>query len=182
MRHHWLSAFLSFSLAPLDNPLQGTTIDLHIALKPERENALIDALYEVSDPKLPKHVPLPLLPSARAPVLTCTVFRYGAYLSKEQVAELVAPHPDTRGLVISWLERSGVSSPVSTTHGGGWLTVTGIPVSQADDLLGASYQVYRYAGTTKTILRTLSYSLPAALREHVRTVVPTTYFSPPRTS
>ena len=28
----------------------GTTIDLSIALKPHRENALIDALYEVSDP------------------------------------------------------------------------------------------------------------------------------------
>ena len=53
---------------------------------------------------------------------------------------------------------------------------------QPNDLLGALYQVYQYSGTTKTILRTLGYSLPAALHEHVRTVVPTTYFSPPHTS
>jgi tripeptidyl-peptidase-1 len=67
------------------------------------------------------------------------------------------------------------------THGGGWLTVTGVPVPQANDLLGASYQLYRHTGTNKTILRTVGYALPAALHAHVETVVPTTYFSPPRT-
>jgi hypothetical protein len=32
------------------HPPAGTTIDLRVALKPHRKNALIDALYEVSDP------------------------------------------------------------------------------------------------------------------------------------
>jgi len=110
-------------------------------------------------------------------------FRYGAYLSKEQVAELVAPHPDTLELVNSWLEHHGISlSSVSRTHGGGWLTVTNVPVSQANDLLGASYQLYRHTGTneTVTILRTVGYALPAALHAHVQAVVPTTYFNSPR--
>ncbi|KAH8986605.1 hypothetical protein EDB92DRAFT_1949087 [Lactarius akahatsu] len=48
-----------------------TTIDLYLALKPQHENALIDALLEVSTPQHPK---------------------YGAHLSMEQVAQLVAPH------------------------------------------------------------------------------------------
>jgi tripeptidyl-peptidase-1 len=57
-------------------------------------------------------------------------YRYGAYLSREQVAELVAPHPDTLELIDSWLEHHGVpSSSVSTSHGGSWLTVTGVSVS-----------------------------------------------------
>jgi hypothetical protein len=47
----------------LGHPPAGTAIDLHIALKPHRETALIDALYEVSDPKLPTYVPLPLFRS-----------------------------------------------------------------------------------------------------------------------
>ena len=51
-------------------------------------------------------------------------------------------------------------------------------MSQANDLLSMSYQVYQYTGMTKTILRTPGYSLPAALHKHVRTVVPTMYFSP----
>jgi len=37
-------------------PLNGTTIDLYVALKAHRENALIDALSEVSDPNHPRHV------------------------------------------------------------------------------------------------------------------------------
>jgi tripeptidyl-peptidase-1 len=37
-------------------PPSGTTIELYVGLKPESEKALIDALYEVSSPKHPKHV------------------------------------------------------------------------------------------------------------------------------
>jgi len=39
-------------------PPDGANIDLRIALKPLSENALIDALYEVSDPEHPKCVSL----------------------------------------------------------------------------------------------------------------------------
>ncbi|KAF8266273.1 hypothetical protein EI94DRAFT_1701859 [Lactarius quietus] len=37
----------------------GTTIDLHVALKPYREDALIDALNEVSDPRHPNYTRTP---------------------------------------------------------------------------------------------------------------------------
>ncbi|KAH9030352.1 subtilisin-like protein [Lactarius pseudohatsudake] len=146
----------------LGHPSVGTTIDLHFALKPDHENAVIDALYEVSDPKSPK---------------------YGAHLSKEQVAQLVAPHTGTLELIKSWLEHHGVpSSTVSMTHGGSWLTLTGVLVSQANELLGASYQLYRRTGTNDSIiLRTVGYALPAVLHAHVQTVVPTTYFASTRT-
>ncbi|KAF8256804.1 subtilisin-like protein [Lactarius quietus] len=157
MKHTWNAVPANWEC--LGPPPSGTTIDLYIALKPHRENALIDALYEVSDPRNPG---------------------YGAHLSKEQVAEIVAPHKDTLGLVNSWLEHSGISFFISATHGGGWLTVPTVPVSTANELLGASYQLYRYSGTNKTILRTIGYRLPMALHAHVQTVVPTTHFSPPR--
>ncbi|KAF8268719.1 Pro-kumamolisin, activation domain-containing protein [Lactarius quietus] len=140
----------------IGQPPVGTKIDLRIALRPHHESALIDTLYEVSDPRHPK---------------------YGAYLSKEQVAELVAPHPDSLKLIESWLKYHDVfPSNVSRSHGGGWLTVTGVPVSKANDLLGASYQLYRHVETNETILRTISYALPSVLHGHVRTVAPTTYF------
>ena len=99
----------------------------------------------------------------------------------EQVAELVAPRPDTLELVKAWLEYNGVPlSTVSITLGGGWLTATGVPVSQANQLLGASYQQYYHAGTNDTILRTVGYELPEALFTHVQTVVPTTAFTSSR--
>ena len=99
-------------------------------------------------------------------------------MSKEGVAELVAPHPSTLKLVRSWLAHHGVqSSSISTTHGGNWLTLTDVPVFKANKLLGASFRLYRYAGTNDTaILRTVNYSLPTVLHAHVQTVVPTTVF------
>lgn len=41
------------------HPSDHATIDLRIALKPHRENALVDSLYEVSDPDHPKCVSVP---------------------------------------------------------------------------------------------------------------------------
>lgn len=49
-------------------------------------------------------------------------------------------------------------------------------LSKANALLGAEYQFYRHAETNETIIRTISYALPAALHEYVQTVAPTTYF------
>ncbi|KAH9160207.1 subtilisin-like protein [Lactarius sanguifluus] len=146
----------------LGHPAAGTTIDLHIALEtePQRKNAVVDALYEVSSPRSPK---------------------YGTHLSREQLADIVAPHPDTLTLVNSWLKYHGVHpSSVSRSHGGGWLTVADVSISQANSILSASYQLYRYAKTNETVIRTISYGLPVELHSHVKTVAPTTYFSSPR--
>ncbi|KAH9175813.1 subtilisin-like protein [Lactarius sanguifluus] len=145
----------------LGHPPADTTIDLHIALKAKNENALIDALIQVSSPGHPK---------------------YGAHLSREEVAELVAPPSDVLELTNAWLKHHGVHpSTISTKHGGSWLTLTGVPVSRANELLRASYQLYQHIGMNDTVLRTLSYGLPAALVEHVQCVAPTTHFGFPRT-
>ncbi|KAF8262587.1 subtilisin-like protein [Lactarius quietus] len=142
----------------LGHPTAGTTIDLHIALRPHRESALIDALYEVSDPSHIRHC------------------RYGAHLTREQVDELAAPHPHTLELVRSWLIHHSVPfSSFSRTHGN-TLTFTNVSIIQANKLLGASYQLYKHVKTNETIVRTIGYALPAVLHKHVWTVAPTTHF------
>ena len=111
----------------------------------------------------------------------CCQHRYGAHLSKEEVADLVAPHPDTLELVGSWLAHHEVpSSSVSITHGGSWLSLSRVPLAQANALLGASYKLYRNTETDEIVLRTIGYALPAVLHHHVQTVAPTTYFGSPR--
>ncbi|KAH8990978.1 subtilisin-like protein [Lactarius akahatsu] len=95
--------------------------------------------------------------------------RQGAYLSREEVAELVAPPSDVLKLANAWLDHYGVHPPsISTKHGGSWLTLTALPVSRANELLSASYQLYQHIGTNVTVLRTLSYGLPAALEPLMR--------------
>ncbi|KAH9029514.1 subtilisin-like protein [Lactarius pseudohatsudake] len=158
-KHTWKSVPENWN--NLGHPPADTTIDLHIALKAKDENALIDALIEVSSPGHPKH---------------------GEHLSREEVAELVAPPSDVLELANAWLDHHGVHpSNISTKHGGSWLTLTGVPVSRANELLSASYQLYQHIGTNETVLRTLSYGLPAALVEHVQNVAPTTHFGFPFT-
>jgi tripeptidyl-peptidase-1 len=178
VKHKWTR--IPDSWLTLGHPPNSTSINLHIALKPERENALINALHDVSQPGDPKYVLFTTLFEAYLCVPPL-YFRYGAHLTKEQVSQLVAPHPDTLELVSSWLKYNGVPpSSISITHGGCWLTVTSVPVSQANKLLGASYQLYHHPGTDETILRTVGYALPAALHIHVRTIAPTTAFTSTR--
>ena len=59
------------------------------------------------------------------------------------------------------------------------MTITGVSMTQADELLSASYQVYRHVKTNETIVRTIGYSLPASLHAQLWTVVPTTHFASP---
>ncbi|KAH9000441.1 hypothetical protein EDB92DRAFT_2100531 [Lactarius akahatsu] len=73
-------------------PPPGTTIDLYIAVKPRRENALVDTLY------------------------------HSEVTWASKVADLVAPRPETLELMNSCLEHHGIStSSVSMTHGGNTL-------------------------------------------------------------
>jgi hypothetical protein len=54
VKHKWNAIpddWVSLGLPPNE-----TRIDLHVALKPLQENALVNALYEVSRPRSPKHV------------------------------------------------------------------------------------------------------------------------------
>ncbi|KAH8991233.1 subtilisin-like protein [Lactarius akahatsu] len=142
IKHSWSAVPMNW--VSLGRPPSGTTIDLYIALKPHRENALINALYEVAD--------------------------------------LVAPRPETLELVNSWLEHHGISSSsISMTHGGNTLKLKGVSVTQANTLIGASYQLYRHVERGEVIVRTVGYSLPTALHLHVLTVAPTTSFVSSRT-
>ncbi|KAH9044062.1 subtilisin-like protein [Lactarius deliciosus] len=157
-KHSWKTIPEDWECLGLPTP--GTLIDLYVALKPNRKNALVDALNEVSDPGHPRHV-------------SSTCLRYAC--------SHVCHYSDTVQLVHSWLEHHRLTSSVSVTHGGSFLTVTGVSVSQANDLLGASYQFYTNTETNETIIRTLGYSLPVVLDGHVQTVAPTTFFSSPLT-
>ncbi|KAH9032341.1 Pro-kumamolisin, activation domain-containing protein [Lactarius deliciosus] len=170
VKHTW-SAFPA-NWETLGCPSAGTTIDLYIALNPHQEDALIDALYEVSDPKHPRHVRLTAAPLA--PSFTCAAPPFQIW-----------PHPNTFELVTSWLAHHGVQpSSISTTHGGAWLTASNVlvsPDSQANEMLGASYQLYRHAKVNDTIIRTVSYALPEVLHAHIQAIAPTTYFASTRT-
>ncbi|KAJ3555486.1 hypothetical protein NM688_g2552 [Phlebia brevispora] len=138
-------------IAPEDHIL-----NLRIALKQDRFDDLVTALYEVSDPAHEK---------------------YGQHLSKEEVEALVAPHPSSVDLIDAWLSDHGVDPfSVQRLNGGSWLNLE-VTVGQASQMLNCSYNIYQHTGTSEYIIRTTSYSLPSLLHPHINMVAPTTYFS-----
>jgi tripeptidyl-peptidase-1 len=63
---------------------------------------------------------------------------------------------------------------------GEWIQFT-TTVAHANKLFNADYQAFENKQRNITLIRTLAYSLPAALVGHVDTVIPTTSFDAPNT-
>ena len=67
VKHTWNTVPANWE--SLGNATAGAVINLYIALKPGRESALIDALFEVSNPENTKHVLHTILPPVH--LFTC---------------------------------------------------------------------------------------------------------------
>ncbi|RDX46449.1 family S53 protease-like protein [Lentinus brumalis] len=129
------------------------TLTLRLALAQSDPKGLIDALYRVSDPASPT---------------------YRHWLSKEQVAQFVAPKAEAAETVNAWLEENGLSA-TSSSAAGDWISFQ-VPVNKANELFGAEYNVYVHQESGTQVVRTLSYSLPASLQPHIDLVHPTISF------
>ncbi|KAI0631107.1 family S53 protease-like protein [Trametes polyzona] len=135
-----------------------STTDLRftVALKSPNNDKLIERLLEVSDPASDK---------------------YGQHLDQEEVDQLAAPHPEGLDAVNRWLMKNGVKAEASSSSGD-MLTFV-IPLGAANNLFHADFNAYAHEATNSVLARTLSYSLPAEVSEHVAFVYPTTHFVPP---
>ncbi|TFK66563.1 tripeptidyl peptidase A [Pluteus cervinus] len=132
------------------------SIELRIGLPQPNFGILESHLYEVSDPD--HH-------------------RYGQHLSKEEVEELVAPHPGSLDAVDEWLAFHGIQEEdISRSPAKDWITLS-LPVELVEKMLDTKYHVWKHTKTGDYIVRTTSYSLPIHLHEHVDVIQPTTMFS-----
>ncbi|KAM6496121.1 subtilisin-like protein [Amanita muscaria] len=136
-------------------PSPDHTITLSIGLPQPNFPVLESHLWEVSDPDHP---------------------RYGQHLSKEEVEELVAPHPSSLDAVHEWLATHGLGeNDIVRSPAKDWVTIT-IPVSLVEEMLDTKYHVYKHEDSGDYLVRTTSYSLPEHLHEHIEVVQPTTMF------
>lgn len=94
-----------------------------------------------------------------------------------EVERLVAPHPTSLSILHAWLASHSIpsSSLTSSSPAGDILQLT-LPLATAESLLSASYRTYRHISSGELAIRTLEYSLPRALHDHVDLVMPTTVF------
>ncbi|KAF8952094.1 family S53 protease-like protein [Flammula alnicola] len=143
--------FVKTAAAPADKVL-----NLRIALTQNDMVGLEKALYAVSTPG-----------SAL----------YGQHLTKEEVEAFVAPAPESFTLVQEWLAVNDINAK-TISPAGDWLKFS-ITTSKANTLLNADFTTFTHSQTGKQLTRTLSYSVPAALKGHVDLVHPTITFDNP---
>ncbi|KAJ4470134.1 peptidase S8/S53 domain-containing protein [Lentinula aciculospora] len=157
-KHSWGNSTPSSAWIHHSTPDPSTLLKLRFGLRPSNFDTLIEHLSETSDPF---HE------------------RYGKHLSKEQVDDLMRPTDETLQEVKEWLNWHGVEDEAFTSTSDRHITVT-IPVSLAETLLDTEYHVYAHTNTDEKIVRTLEYSLPRHLHDHINIVSPTTYFGTTR--
>ncbi|KAF8516709.1 family S53 protease-like protein [Hysterangium stoloniferum] len=130
-----------------------TLLSLRMALVSNNLPGLEEALYAVSTPG-----------SAL----------YGQHLTKEEVEAFVAPTPETASAVQDFLDAHKIKA-TTISPAGDWLNFS-IPVSQANDLFDADFNVFTHEETGTQAIRTLSYSIPSSLKEKIDFIHPTIAF------
>lgn len=95
---------------------------------------------------------------------------YGNHLDINDVESIFGPSSEAVSSVVSWLKGNGVTQ----YNVDGAFVDFAADVSTVNTMFNASYQHYTNNGVTK--LRTLSYSIPDEIQDHVALVDPGTYF------
>jgi tripeptidyl-peptidase-1 len=127
---------------------------LRIAMQQPNEELLERTLYEVSDP-------------AHA--------NYGQHLSREALADMMAPRAESTEAVRSWLRGAGIGD-AQVHDDGEWINLS-VTVREASELLEADFGVWaRDDDASATRVRALEYSVPDEVAEHIKMVAPVVRF------
>ncbi|KAI1342494.1 tripeptidyl-peptidase 1 [Xylariaceae sp. FL0016] len=100
--------------------------------------------------------------------------RYGQHLSAIELRSILPDTSSAADEVLSWLHAS--SEEVLTAKRDGDYVAFSTTVKGARTLLGADFSRFMPEGSDKTILRTLSYSIPSSLEGSIDFIYPTVYF------
>jgi tripeptidyl-peptidase-1 len=140
---------LPASVHALSLPAEDQVMTLQIGLKLQNIEQLEEKLKAVSTPGSPD---------------------YGKYMEADEVNEMFNPSEESRAAVKAWLKDAGVTEVADF----GWYINFATSVSNANSMLGSSFQNFMVDGVEK--LRTLEYSIPDNLVDHVELLSPTTFF------
>ncbi|KAF8464342.1 subtilisin-like protein [Russula ochroleuca] len=172
-------SFLSLFLVPLSSSAAPHHLKLRQSVTPPRHWIRLGRAPSAHIIQLRIALPQPRFPELErhlAEISNPFHGSYGEHLSKEEVEELVAPHPSSLDAVREWLASHGIRSEARhQSLAGDWVTVY-VPVAQAEEMLGTEFSVWKHDKDGDVLVRTTEYSLPALLDQHVELIQPTTIF------
>ncbi|KAF4627946.1 hypothetical protein G7Y89_g10209 [Cudoniella acicularis] len=126
-------------------------IKLRLSLKQQNVDSLYEKLMEVSTPD---HA------------------QYGMHYEGHELRSLLKPTDETSNLAISWLQDNNITS----IHDDSDYILFKTNVETANKLLDTVFGWYVNGESDKEVLRTLSYSVPDEIREHINFIQPTIRF------
>lgn len=103
---------------------------------------------------------------------------YGKHMKREEIKDFLRPASAVSQAILAWLESEGVPED-SIEDDGDWIKII-IPVQQAERLLKTRFYYFHNPANKVTRIRTLEYSVPQAIRQHIQLIQPTTRFGQPR--
>ncbi|KAJ7813937.1 subtilisin-like protein, partial [Mycena olivaceomarginata] len=145
------SGFVRHGAAPATD-----TITLRIALKPNNVAGLEEKLRSVATPGSSE---------------------FQKWLSRDDVLTFTKPSSETLSVFDAFASANGLS-PTAISQGGDWVSIA-LPISKANKLFAANFELFTHPSLNEPITRTLSVSLPSELVGHVDVLHPTTAFIAP---
>lgn len=84
---------------------------------------------------------------------------------------MVAPSNESVAAVQAWLTKNNITSQ-TLSPAGDWIGIN-VTVAQANTLIAADFTNYTHSTTGQNTVRTLNYSIPSTLTEHLNFIHPT---------
>lgn len=106
-----------------------------------------------------------------APILKAPPSLWIVRHRQHQVGAFVAPKLETLTAVNEWLADNGLDTTVLSPYGD-WIGFK-TTVSHANVLFDADFSTFVHDGSGRSAIRTLAYSIPASLKDHLHLVHPT---------
>ncbi|GAM82663.1 hypothetical protein ANO11243_006450 [Dothideomycetidae sp. 11243] len=134
-------------------PAADAKLMFRIAMNQPKEGLFDQLLMDISTPGNPK---------------------YGKHMKRDEVKDLLRPHPHATAAVIDWLEQSGVDQD-HIVDDGEWINFW-TDVASAETMFDTKFRVYGSKYRKLEKIRTLHYSVPEELHKYIDMVQPTTRF------
>lgn len=99
---------------------------------------------------------------------------YGRHLTASEISQVLSVSSETVEVTQHWLQQNGVFE-FDLTESREWLSAS-IPVRQVEKLLDCEYHEFVHEQHGDTLVRTLEWSMPAHLEEHIDVIQPTNAF------
>lgn len=100
--------------------------------------------------------------------------KYGEHMSRDDLKAMLQPSSEASKAVLGWLRAEGVpSSDIEDT--GDWINFY-VPAAEAERIMNTKFYYYSNSNNGMERIRTLQYSVPKALHQHIHMIQPTTRF------